>query len=74
MEKVSLSLGSLGMDCDGEAGVLYMSSGLPLEVDDSLGVDGGVIYRLRVGEVIGVTITGFKGDCANARRPFGYSV
>jgi len=60
MEKVAISIEKIDLDYDEEADVLYISFGEPREAKDS--VEDGVIYRITDNELIGITITDFKGQ------------
>jgi len=60
MEKVAVSLEKIDLDYDKEADVLCISFGKPREVEDSVEVEDGVIYRIMDNEIVGITITDFK--------------
>ncbi len=54
--------GKLDVEYDKESDALYISTGKPMEADDSVESQEGVVIRTRKGELVGITIIGLHTD------------
>jgi uncharacterized protein YuzE len=60
LESLVVKPEKLDIDYDDKSDVLYISMGKPREADDSIEPQEGVVMRTRKGELVGITIVGFK--------------